>query len=82
MARPVVHLWALGEHPNAVIRLLWGQFPRMRGVPVVDEDDYCLEYVGSLKRSPAATAAPMTQAVLPLSKGGTVRIMGVQIWVK
>ena len=47
VARLVVHLWALGEHPNAVIWLLWGQFPRKRGVPVVDEDDYCLWCNGS-----------------------------------
>ena len=47
VARPVVHLWALGGHPNAVIRLLWGQFSRMYGVPVVDEDDYCLWCNGS-----------------------------------
>ena len=33
-------------------------------------------------RSPAATAAPSTQAVLPSSKGGPIRIVGVQIWVK
>ena len=48
VAHSVVHMWALGEHPNAVIWLLWGQFPRKRGVPVVDEDDYYLGYVGSL----------------------------------
>ena len=48
VARLVVHLWVLGEHPNVVVRLLWGLSPRMRSVPVVDEDDYCLGYVGSL----------------------------------
>ena len=48
VAHSVVHLWALGEHPSVVVRLLWGLSPRMRGVPVVGEDDYCLRYVGSL----------------------------------
>ena len=46
VARLVVHLWVLGEHPSVVVRLLWGLSPRMRGVPMVDEDDYSLEYVG------------------------------------
>ena len=46
----VVHLWALGEHPNVVIRLLWGLSPRMRGVRVVGEDDCCLGCVGSFRQ--------------------------------
>ena len=50
VARLVVHLWVPGEHPDVVVRLLWGLSPRMRGVPVVGEDDYCLGYVGSLYR--------------------------------
>ena len=46
----VVHLWALGKHPNVVIRLLRGLSLRMRGVPVVGEDDYCLVCVGSFRQ--------------------------------
>ena len=44
----VVHLRVLGEHPNVVVRLLWGLSPRMRGVPVVGEEDCCLGNVGRL----------------------------------
>ena len=46
VARSVVHLWALGEHLNVVVRLLWDLSPRMRGVPVVGENVFCLGYVG------------------------------------
>ena len=35
-----------------------------------------------MRRSPTATVAPITQTVLPSSKGGPIRIVGVQIWVK
>ena len=35
-----------------------------------------------MKRSPTATVAPITQTILPSSKGGPIRIVGVQIWVK